>query len=111
MKIVSSYVREQKRYTKNDLKSIFSFDESGVEKFIKNLKAFGVLKSVKNSTDQLEMSDLMDEDSASVPLCQGHCRPEHSCSRLRCAHPDGRFHPPLSGKWHHPDPLHPHRQW
>ena len=62
MKIVSSYVREQKRYTKNDLKSIFSFDESGVEKFIKNLKAFGVLKSVKNSTDQLEMSDLMDED-------------------------------------------------
>ena len=52
MKIVSSYVREQKRYTKNDLKSIFSFDESGVEKFIKNLKAFGVL----------EMSDLMDED-------------------------------------------------
>lgn len=62
MKIVSSYVREQKRYTKNDLKSIFSFDESGVERFIKNLKAYGVLKSVKNSTDQLEMSDLMDED-------------------------------------------------
>ena len=62
MKIVSSYVREQKRYTKNDLKNIFSFDEAGVEKFIKNLKAYGVLKSVKNSTDQLEMSDLMDED-------------------------------------------------
>ena len=62
MKIVSSYVREQKRYTKNDLKTIFSFDESGVEKFIKNLKAYGVLKSVKNNTDQLEMSDLMDED-------------------------------------------------
>lgn len=62
MKIVSSYVREQKRYTKNDLKTIFSFDESGVEKFIKNLKAYGVLKSVKNNTDQLEMSELMDED-------------------------------------------------
>ena len=62
MKIVSSYVREQKRYTKNDLKSIFSFDESGVEKFIKNLKVYGVLKSVKNSTAQIEMSDLMDEE-------------------------------------------------
>lgn len=62
MKIVSSYVREQKRYTKNNLKSIFSFDEIGVEKFIKNLKAYGVLKSVKNSNDQLEMSDLVDED-------------------------------------------------
>lgn len=62
MKIVSRYVREQKRYTKNDLKSIFSFDEAGVEKFIKSLKAYGVLKSVKNSTTQLEMSDLLDED-------------------------------------------------
>lgn len=62
MKIVSSYVREQKRYTKNELKNIFSFDESGVEKFIKNLKAYGVLKSVKNNTNQLEMSDLVDED-------------------------------------------------
>lgn len=62
MKIVSSYVREQKRYTKNELKNIFSFDEAGAEKFIKNLKAYGVLKSVKNSIAQLEMSDLLDED-------------------------------------------------
>jgi hypothetical protein len=62
MKIVSKYVREQKRYTKNDLRGIFSFDEIGVERFIKNLKAYGVLKSVKNNSDQLEMSDLVDED-------------------------------------------------
>jgi hypothetical protein len=61
-KIVSGFVREQKRYTKNELRGIFAFDESEVEKFIRNLKAFGVLKSVKNSTDQLEMSDLMDDD-------------------------------------------------
>lgn len=62
MKVVSRYVREQKRYTKNDLKSKFSFVEDGVEKFIKNLKAYGVLKSVKNTDDQLEMSDLVDDD-------------------------------------------------
>ena len=62
MKVVSRYVREQKRYTKNDLKSKFFFDEDGVEKFIKNLKAYGVLKSVKNTDDQLEMSDLVDDD-------------------------------------------------
>lgn len=62
MKIVSRYVREQKRYTKNDLRGIFSFDEDGIEKFIKNLKAYGILKSVKNSADQLEMSDLVDDD-------------------------------------------------
>lgn len=29
MKIFSGYVREQKRYTKNELKHIFSFDEAG----------------------------------------------------------------------------------
>lgn len=62
MEIVSSYVREQERYTKNDLKDIFSFADNEVEKFIKNLKAFGVLKSVKNSNDQMEMSELTDED-------------------------------------------------
>lgn len=62
MRLRSKYVREQKRYTKNDLKTIFSFDEAGVEKFIKSLKAYGVLKSVSNSTEQIEMSDLMDED-------------------------------------------------
>lgn len=62
MKIVSRYVREQQRYTKNNLKNIFSMDEVTVEKFIKNLKAFGVLKSVKNTEQQLEMSDLVDDD-------------------------------------------------
>lgn len=61
-RIVSGFVREQKRYSKNELRSIFAFDESEVEKFIRKLKAFGVLKSVRNSTDQLEMSDLTDDD-------------------------------------------------
>lgn len=62
MRVVSKYVREQKRYTKNDLKNKFSFDEEGVERFIKNLKAYGVLKSVKNSDEQLNMSDLVEDD-------------------------------------------------
>lgn len=62
MKIISCFVREQRRYTKNELQSLFSFDEQGVEQFIKNLKAYSVLKAVKNNTDQKEMSDLIDED-------------------------------------------------
>ena len=62
MELVSKYVREQKRYTKNDLKHIFSFDDVGIEKFLKNLKAFGILKCVENSNKQLEMSELIDED-------------------------------------------------
>ena len=62
MEIVSGYVREQERYTKNDLKDIFSFADNEVERFIKNLKAFGVLKSVKNGNDQMEMCELTEED-------------------------------------------------
>ena len=62
MRIISSYVREQERYTKNNLRDLFFFDEREVECFIKNLKAFGVLKSVKNNTEQMEKSVLADDD-------------------------------------------------
>lgn len=62
MEIVSSYVREQERYTKNNLRDIFSFADNEAERFIKNLKSFGVLKSVRNSNEQMEISDLTDED-------------------------------------------------
>lgn len=60
--IVSYYVREQRRYTKSELMRFFAFDEQGVEKFIKALKAYGVLKAVKNNNEQKELSDLIDED-------------------------------------------------
>ena len=62
MKIISSYVREQRRYSKNELRSLFAYDEQGVEQFIKNLKAYGVLKTVNNNVEQLALSDLVDED-------------------------------------------------
>ena len=62
MKIVSKYIQEQKRYTKNDLRDIFSFSDIEVERFIKNLKSFGVLKSVRNEKDQKDLSDLTEDD-------------------------------------------------
>lgn len=62
MKIISRYVREQQRYTKNELKNLFSYDDQGIEQFIKNLKAYNVLKAVKNNTEQKELSDLVDEN-------------------------------------------------
>lgn len=62
MKIISSYVREQRRYSKNELRSLFAYDEQGVEQFIKNLKAYGILKTVNNNVEQLMLSDLVDED-------------------------------------------------
>ena len=61
-RIRSRFVREQQRYTKNQLRTLFSFDDAGVEKFIKNLKSYGVLKSVANTAEQKELTDLVDED-------------------------------------------------
>jgi hypothetical protein len=62
MEIISEFVREQKRYEKSDLREIFRLSSEEADTFIKNLKAFGVLKSVKSSTRQKQLSDLTDED-------------------------------------------------
>lgn len=61
-KMVSKFVREQKRYSKNDLRHIFELKTDEIDGFIKNLKAFGVLKAVKNNSNQRELSDLVDDD-------------------------------------------------
>ena len=60
--ICARFVREQQRYTKHQLQARFQFDENGVEKFIKNLKSYGVLKAVANTTEQRLLTDLVDED-------------------------------------------------
>ena len=62
IKIHSRYVREQQRYTKNQLRTLFCYDDAGVEKFIKVLKSYGILKSVANTAAQKEITDLVDDD-------------------------------------------------
>ena len=62
MGFISRYVREQKRYTKNEIKSIFSFNASEVESFIRRLKSFSIMKAVKNTAGQRDLSDLSDAD-------------------------------------------------
>lgn len=62
MRIISSYVKEQMRYTKNQLRTMFAFDDQGVEKFIKNLKSFGILKTVANNVEQKDLTELSDGD-------------------------------------------------
>lgn len=61
-KIISRFLREQRRYTKAELASLFVYDEEGVEHFIRNLKSYNVLKAVRNSNEQKSMSDLLDAD-------------------------------------------------
>lgn len=60
--MISEFIREQKRYTRDDLKLIFSCSDIEVIRIIKKLKGYGILKTVKNTSEQLNMSDLADED-------------------------------------------------
>lgn len=62
MDFISRYVREQKRYTKTELRALFSFSEVEVEAFIRQLKSYGILKAVQASAPQLDLTDLVDDD-------------------------------------------------
>lgn len=72
MKIISCFVREQQRYTKNQLRSRFAYDDIGVEKFIKTLKSYGILKAVANTAEQKELTNLVDEDVQVVDETAGN---------------------------------------
>lgn len=56
------YVREQRRYTQNELIEIFRLSEEKTVSILKVLKEYGILKAVKYSEQQKDLSDLIDED-------------------------------------------------
>lgn len=60
--MISKFVREQKRYTQKDLCRIFESSEEKTVSIIRKLKEFGVLKAVRATNPQRDMSDLLDED-------------------------------------------------
>lgn len=60
--MISEFVREQKRYTQKDLCRILNCSEEKAVPLIRKLKEFGVLKAVKASDIQKDMSVLLDED-------------------------------------------------
>ena len=60
--MISKYLREQKRYTQKDLCKKLECSEERVVPIIRKLKEFGVLKAVKASELQRDMSDLVDEN-------------------------------------------------
>ena len=62
MDFVSVYIKEQKRYTKRELLTMFRFNEDEIEKFIKDLKSYGIVKAVKNEPGQKDLTDLNEAD-------------------------------------------------
>lgn len=62
MKIHSLFLREQKRYSQDELVKIFGVTEIETVKILKKLKKYGVLKAVKNGESQKNLTDLVDDD-------------------------------------------------
>lgn len=60
--MVSKYVKEQKRYTQDELRTIFDCNADDTVRIIRKLKEYGVVKNVKKSDNQSELSDLVEED-------------------------------------------------
>lgn len=60
--MISKFVREQKRYTQNELCSVLECSETEVIGYIRKLKEYGVLKAVKASDLQRDLSELQEED-------------------------------------------------
>lgn len=62
MNIMSEYIREQKRYSKEQLKNIFKLNDEEFKDLVKKLKSYGVLKMVNSTYIQKNLTDLTDED-------------------------------------------------
>lgn len=60
--MISVYLREQKRYSQRELDVAFHCTEEKTVRILKRLKEYGVLKAVKASESQKNLSDLVDED-------------------------------------------------
>jgi len=60
--MISKYLREQRRYSQGELCRILECSEDVAITIIRRLKEFGVLKAVRATDVQRDMSDLADED-------------------------------------------------
>ena len=60
--ISSTFIREQNRYSLHELEKILCCSSEKTISIIRKLKEYGVLKTVKSTDNQKDLSDLSDED-------------------------------------------------
>lgn len=61
-RISSAFIREQKRYSLHELEKILCSSSEKTISIIRKLKEYGVLKTVKSTDSQKDLSDLTDDD-------------------------------------------------
>lgn len=60
--MISVFLREQKRYSQQELVKAFCCSEEKTVRILKRLKEYGVLKAVKANDTQKDLTDLLEED-------------------------------------------------
>lgn len=60
--MLSVFIKEQKRYYKNEIVKILKLRPDEIVGFVRKLKSFGVLKMVKATPEERELSELLDEN-------------------------------------------------
>lgn len=60
--MISVFVKEQKRYTQFELAKLLECSPVEIKKYIQLLKQYGIVKAVKGSKSQKNMSDLLEQD-------------------------------------------------
>ena len=60
--MISKFIREQKRYTQQELRNELECSDEEIVSYIRRLKEFGVVKAVRSSDLQKDLSDLQNED-------------------------------------------------
>lgn len=60
--MISVFLREQRRYTQNELVGLFRCSEEKAVRILRRLKEYGVLKAVKADDTQRSLSDLADDE-------------------------------------------------
>ncbi|HWS44098.1 MAG TPA: LlaJI family restriction endonuclease [Pseudoflavonifractor sp.] len=69
--MISSFIREQKRYTQADLSALLQCTAPETVTLIKKLKEYGVLKTVRATDTQRSLSDLAEEDVEVAEVISG----------------------------------------
>lgn len=64
--MISKFIRELQRYTRENLIDIFECSDADIVRIIKKLKGYGILKTVKYLEEEKNMSDLVEEDEVVV---------------------------------------------
>ena len=60
--MISVFIREQRRYTQDELSKLFECSGDKITRIIKKLKEYGVLKTVRTNDDQKNLTELSDAD-------------------------------------------------